>query len=85
MIFEIDNSYFGLNLTLQTNSVFISGLHRYVFLVFKQPGKINYTESHVDKKYVFLICQKELIFKAFRFGENVKIILLKFISEGKIH
>ncbi|PSN44282.1 OV-16 antigen [Blattella germanica] len=29
-----------------------TGLHRYVFVVFKQPGKINYTEPIVDKKYV---------------------------------
>ncbi|KAJ9580133.1 hypothetical protein L9F63_004206 [Diploptera punctata] len=26
-----------------------TGLHRYVFMVFKQPGKINFTEPHADK------------------------------------
>jgi hypothetical protein len=38
-----------------TESKVFPGLHRYVFLLYKQPGKIHFEEPFVSNRYVPLI------------------------------
>lgn len=42
--------YSNLKVYLQITSQYFLGLHRYVFLVYKQPSKLVFDEQHINNK-----------------------------------